>query len=664
MDKRIILSIITSLLVAHVAVATPLAGQADDYTPLAKKRIPISSKGSGSYTLQGADLIDDAPDVTVGGPYTGTTAGYNHDYDEACPYTNSNSPDIVYRFTTAESGNYFFDLCDSGYDTKIYLYDDNVEAEGCNDDACPGYRSYLEILDLEEGIHYIVIDGYGGDAGEYSLTIGQLDDHCVAVECPDDGIDELEDNGGCNSDPPVFQDVCCGDVVCGNAWVESDDEIRDTDWYRLELTEAQDLELTLEVDEFNAVMFLIVPEDDDDECEDFEIICVADEGGYCEGETITTAILEAGVYWIFVAANTFCEDWDGNYVLTVDCEGGEPPGEGDNCEDPFIVDDFPYFDDGNTEDFMDDGFNPSPDVYYLFTTTEDLQFTISLCANSAYDTYLRLLEDDCQTVYAENDDACGLVSEIVDPCLPAGTYYVLIEGYSGNDGYYTLDIITGNPCGESIEGDNCEEPFEIYDFPYQDTQNSADFTNDGFNSSPDVYYHFTMPVEADLTATLCDGPYFDTYLRLLAEDCVTELFSNDDYCGGLSQMDLECLLPGEYYILVEGYSAHCGEYQLDVSMGQECLVTGVEPTEWVLRSNYPNPFNPTTTIEFSLAEPVDASLKVYNVADGLVATLIDGTFPAGEQSVIFDASNLTSGVYFYSLRAGNFSDTKKMILVK
>ena len=83
-----------------------------------------------------------------------------------------------------------------------------------------------------------------------------------------------------------------------------------------------------------------------------------------------------------------------------------------------------------------------------------------------------------------------------------------------------------------------------------------------------------------------------------------------------------------------------------------------------LNQNYPNPFNPSTKIKFKLAETVFTSLKVYDVLGNDVATLFNEEKPAGEYEIDFDAFGLTSGVYFYQLKAGSFIDTKKMILIK
>ncbi|MBC8043614.1 MAG: T9SS type A sorting domain-containing protein [Rhizobacter sp.] len=99
------------------------------------------------------------------------------------------------------------------------------------------------------------------------------------------------------------------------------------------------------------------------------------------------------------------------------------------------------------------------------------------------------------------------------------------------------------------------------------------------------------------------------------------------------------------------------------------LDVGSEPTAGVpgkfeLQQNYPNPFNPSTMIRFSLARPEQVSLKVYDVLGREVQTLLNEKRAAGTYTVPFNASRLASGVYFYRLRAGNFIESKKMMLVK
>jgi hypothetical protein len=91
---------------------------------------------------------------------------------------------------------------------------------------------------------------------------------------------------------------------------------------------------------------------------------------------------------------------------------------------------------------------------------------------------------------------------------------------------------------------------------------------------------------------------------------------------------------------------------------------GGMPTEFELSQNYPNPFNPSTTIRYTLPQAGNVSLKVYNALGQEVATLVNGHQVAKNYEATFDGSNLASGIYFYTLRTDNFSQTKKMILVK
>ena len=88
------------------------------------------------------------------------------------------------------------------------------------------------------------------------------------------------------------------------------------------------------------------------------------------------------------------------------------------------------------------------------------------------------------------------------------------------------------------------------------------------------------------------------------------------------------------------------------------------PDEYSIEQNYPNPFNPATTISFSVPSPEFISLKVYDILGNEVATLVNEEKPAGNYELQFDASNLSSGVYLYRLSAGNFTEIKKMVLLK
>jgi hypothetical protein len=94
------------------------------------------------------------------------------------------------------------------------------------------------------------------------------------------------------------------------------------------------------------------------------------------------------------------------------------------------------------------------------------------------------------------------------------------------------------------------------------------------------------------------------------------------------------------------------------------LNPGQIASKFSLQQNYPNPFNPVTTIEYSIPKNSLVTIKVYDIIGREVRTLINSNLVAGNHMVQFDARDLSSGAYFYRITAGDFTDTKKMILTK
>jgi aminopeptidase N len=88
------------------------------------------------------------------------------------------------------------------------------------------------------------------------------------------------------------------------------------------------------------------------------------------------------------------------------------------------------------------------------------------------------------------------------------------------------------------------------------------------------------------------------------------------------------------------------------------------PDKYSMYQNYPNPFNPVTRISFDIPKKSEVTLKIYNVLGELVYLLLDETKNPGTYSVSFDGTNLPSGVYYYKIAAGNYTETKKMVLIK
>ena len=101
------------------------------------------------------------------------------------------------------------------------------------------------------------------------------------------------------------------------------------------------------------------------------------------------------------------------------------------------------------------------------------------------------------------------------------------------------------------------------------------------------------------------------------------------------------------------------------------LVTSVEqieddllPTEFRLEQNYPNPFNPSTTIQFAVPKNSHVTINIYDILGREVATLIDDEYQPGRYKVVFEAGQIASGLYVYRIQAGDFLQTRKLMLLK
>jgi type IX secretion system substrate protein len=140
---------------------------------------------------------------------------------------------------------------------------------------------------------------------------------------------------------------------------------------------------------------------------------------------------------------------------------------------------------------------------------------------------------------------------------------------------------------------------------------------------------------------------------------------NSSYIRGM-QIDSGAVIAMREYILnsegkTRGESNSLSEGSF---VKREGKALAPKPTEFYLEQNYPNPFNPLTVLSYNLPQPSHAILTVFNTLGQEVKRLADGLQDKGYKSVSFDASGLPSGVYFYRLQAGNFTDVKKMIFIR
>ncbi|MDP8232276.1 MAG: T9SS type A sorting domain-containing protein [Candidatus Zophobacter franzmannii] len=113
----------------------------------------------------------------------------------------------------------------------------------------------------------------------------------------------------------------------------------------------------------------------------------------------------------------------------------------------------------------------------------------------------------------------------------------------------------------------------------------------------------------------------------------------------------------------------CNDGFAYISFKSEDIENGIVPVQTELGNNYPNPFNPTTTISYNIANESDVKLEVYNIRGQKVTTVVNERMQPGYHSVIWDGKDkhnkqVSSGVYFYRLKADHKTLTKKMMLLK
>jgi len=155
---------------------------------------------------------------------------------------------------------------------------------------------------------------------------------------------------------------------------------------------------------------------------------------------------------------------------------------------------------------------------------------------------------------------------------------------------------------------------------------------------------FTMPL--DIMIMSIPGPVRDTVQVWNNQRIQSYQFTTDRKPGSI------VLDPSDWVL-------HDSERVAAIDSDDESL-----PLTYKLEQNYPNPFNPSTSIRFILPEKGEVSLRIYNVQGKLVEQLLKTNLSAGEHNIIWNAENISSGVYYYQIKAGSFQAVKKCVLMK
>jgi hypothetical protein len=270
-------------------------------------------------------------------PFTeaGTNCGFANDYEEMCPY-GSNSPDVVYSYSPPYDMCISISLCDSYYDTKMFVYEDELtpgSPVACNDDSYDcvdppvAYTSLIEQLEIYAGhTYYIVVDGYNGQCGDYVLLVEEVycgpecEIECVGTPegepvCYDNYADQY--NGGCQSDTWSYIEAGHESIeYCGQGGVYDYNGLsyRDTDWYLI--YPCGDVPISFTIDaEFDALLALVTGVPD---CWDPVILSYVN-APECIPTTLTVTLPMEPV-GVFVATSTWDPDFEcgSDYVLTVE----------------------------------------------------------------------------------------------------------------------------------------------------------------------------------------------------------------------------------------------------------------------------------------------------------------------------------------------------------
>lgn len=207
--------------------------------------------------------------------------------------------------------------------------------------------------------------------------------------------------------------------------------------------------------------------------------------------------------------------------------------------------------------------------------------------------------------------------------------------------------------------------FVVYSGMQLDTVNSTNYSGDGSYNYNDIFVQYsddqgaTWSAPRNLTNTTDADEIYPSISRINNTSTAISLTYALSECPGSTSFTNTSTPRCKVWQIYKKYNPVTGAV-----IGIENVSNEV-PSGFSLQQNYPNPFNPNTKIRFSVPKTANVTLEVFDVTGKLVATLANNELvSAGVKEVNFSAANLASGIYFYTLKAGNFTETKKMILVK
>ena len=238
----------------------------------------------------------------------------------------------------------------------------------------------------------------------------------------------------------------------------------------------------------------------------------------------------------------------------------------------------------------------------------------------------------------EDDNGAGIPEAAQLTNLPAGAYYIVVSGYMSECGSFDI-VVTSD----------CELPVELVSFDGVAGDGRATLT--WVTASETNNDHFY----------LIRGTDQESYVRTSVDIPATNSSSGASY----TWVDRGVINGTTYYYKLVDVDINGLENVNDMIAEVTPSAAGnMVPDAYALHQNFPNPFNPNTTIMYDVKEAGFVSLAVFDILGREIMTLVNDQHNAGRYLVEFDASALASGIYFYQLKVNGFADLKKMVVLK
>jgi hypothetical protein len=565
-------------------------------------------------------------------------------------------------------------LYESGQITLQYLDIDEAD----NITATVGIENSTGMLGIQ------ITDNDIGLTIEDELTVMILPAaQCEAVDC--DGIAEVEPNEGWNDDNASYGSISCDETICGD--IMDAGAPTGTDWFQYNHF-GGDVTFNLEVSTFDAVLSLHEFDVEGD------IIAEIDVMPACAGEILSITALESGSYLLQVRHEGDAEiEEPGNYALSLLCSGDPCSGH------------IPIECDGTPEVEPNEGWNDGNESYGEIAFGEMICGTvtandgvrdmdwfhfnnpgyINLDVTSEIDAFdgtlfLTDFSTDGETLIAIDDSPACHGESFFYECLPPGDYFLVIApattfGVPAEQAY-SLDLQTSvcssaGTCDDVIDAGELVGTFaDSRPAPIANHNDAVNGCSETINSPGfDEAHLLVLPTDLD------EGIYFTMTAEGDADEVIYILGDCDNpevSCGAVidaagagpdgEELELGFIPAGSYYFVADFANAgFTAPYTLEIG------ATGIDARDinsFALHQNYPNPFNPVTTISWDQFELAPATLTIHNILGEVITEINLGYRGPGKHQYEWDASQLGSGIYFYTFQSGNFIETQKAMLVK